>query len=289
MDAMLFIMLKYVLCTYNPTLKLVKGRQQTQYLSRLRDTLNTIFDDYKSSRPELKYEVLLPNGEENQILVFSLLNDNINKLLQPEDQIIGNALAGQKIVTGYSNFPYIDPGPTMKGYGIYNDNRKYYIFGDLVNGPKKVSSKDDNRSNYIDNSKTINISFRDFSDNLQGIINSLARELDSSDDPQDFILSKKLKETAIDLEEAIQEIPADIEPYSADMEKVRRTLQKKGLRERIETLGEDLIDEKSDLRKKIGSGVKTLQKIGKAYNSVGQWFGLPHVPDFFLGKDDKNK
>ena len=41
----------------------VRGPKQTEYISKLRDTLNNIFADYKTSYPKLKCEVLLTSAE----------------------------------------------------------------------------------------------------------------------------------------------------------------------------------------------------------------------------------
>ncbi|MBU1628096.1 hypothetical protein KKB18_12075, partial [bacterium] len=61
----------------------------------------------------------------------------------------------------------------------------------------------------------------------------------------------------------------------------------KSTRERLFKFLEDLGDEKTKFNKVIKGakkGVEGLQKIGKLYNKVGQWFGLWRVPDVFLGK-----
>ncbi len=37
------------------------------------------------------------------------------------------------------------------------------------------------------------------------------------------------------------------------------------------------------------SGVKNLQKVGKAYNAIAEWTGMPQVPRVLLGKTKKKE
>jgi len=100
----------------------VVGDRKTEYISLLRDTMNSIFDDYKTSRPELKYEVLVP-AEMEYSLGRSVNLTEVNKLLHTEENIAGNASAGQKLVIGNS---LVDPEPTIKQYNItVNIDRNY--------------------------------------------------------------------------------------------------------------------------------------------------------------------
>jgi len=107
----------------------VKGPKRTEYISKLRTTLERIFDDYKNSlQSELKYEVLIPKDLQSQVDILS----DYDKLLQPVDQIIGNATAKQKLFI--PRLPLIDPNPTVYAYydyrtinvgpnGIYQEGR----------------------------------------------------------------------------------------------------------------------------------------------------------------------
>ncbi len=60
------------------------------------------------------------------------------------------------------------------------------------------------------------------------------------------------------------------------MNKLKRFLKKLG-------------DENSDYGKILSGtkkGIETAQKLGRTYNKIGQWMGLPHIPDVLLGKED---
>jgi len=269
----------------------MKGPNQTEYISKLRDTLNIIFDDYKSHRPELKYEVLLPDDLEDNIARLSYTSDDIIKLMQPEEQIIGNSIAGQKLVIGSPRLPLIDPAETMLAYNMYYDNRTINILntknihGDFVQG-----NKTDDQSTHITQYQTINVQFQNCSINFQEGLNFLARSFRKLGTSEDIELAEELEETASDLEEALGMIPAGTTPDSEEMEKVKVSLRKKGLLYRLESLNDELCDENSELHKKavkIRKGVETLQKLGARYNDVVQWFGIPQIPTSLLGNFGK--
>ncbi|MCP4215505.1 MAG: hypothetical protein GY765_12700 [bacterium] len=67
---------------------------------------------------------------------------------------------------------------------------------------------------------------------------------------------------------------SDKKELAAPMNKLKRFLKK-------------LRDENSEAGKILAAtkkGMETAQKLGRAYNTVGQWLGLPHIPDVLLGE-----
>lgn len=101
----------------------VKGEASTKLLSLMRKSLDSIFNEYKDGRPELKYEVLLPPGWNEQENRPFFRHDELKNFIQSEDLIIGNADAGQKIIIGNRAVPPIDPGLTVAGYDIFSIQR----------------------------------------------------------------------------------------------------------------------------------------------------------------------
>jgi len=60
---------------------------------------------------------------------------------------------------------------------------------------------------------------------------------------------------------------------------------KKGVTSRLKRLVNALSDEKSSLHKTVKgvkNGISIAQDIGKGYNDIAQWMGLPQVPKPFL-------
>lgn len=70
----------------------------------------------------------------------------------------------------------------------------------------------------------------------------------------------------------------------------KEEVKKKGLLKQLGQVVEDLGDEDSTLHKSIEGmkkGVSIAQDIGKEYNKLAQWIGLPQVPTPFLKKEKK--
>jgi len=123
-----------------------------------------------------------------------------------------------------------------------------------------------------DNRLTQNIfNFKDCNLELQGELTELSRKLQR----------KGLEEDAIELAEAVEILE---EVKDADKEEVK----KKGIAKKLRRIVEDLGDDKSTLGKTIKGmkhGVEIAQDIGKQYNKIAQWLGMPQVPGLFLGED----
>ncbi|MDH6303848.1 small GTP-binding protein [Parabacteroides sp. PF5-5] len=113
--------------------------------------------------------------------------------------------------------------------------------------------------------------FKDCNINLQGVLNDLADSL-------------KYKDYAEEAEE-VEEVVAALE--SAEDLKTPEQIKKKGILNKVKRVLDDLTNEESDLYKKaekIKKRVETVQKVGKAYNDIAQWVGLPQIPRPLLGE-----
>jgi len=88
-----------------------------------------------------------------------------------------------------------------------------------------------------------------------------------------------LEEDAIELAEAVEILE---EVKDANKEEVK----KKGIAKKLRRIVEDLGNDKSTLGKTIKGmkhGVEIAQDIGKQYNKIAQWLGMPQVPGLFFG------
>ena len=127
---------------------------------------------------------------------------------------------------------------------------------------------------------------------FQGDLNTLARSFRKSGNPEDIELAEELEETASDLDEAQEMIPADATPDSTEMEAVNQSLRKKGLLNRLEDFYDELCDENSKMHKRatnIRNGIKMIQKVGTHYNDIAKWFCLPQIPQVLLGEFGKKE
>ncbi len=246
----------------------VKGPEQMEYITRLRNTLNGIFDEYKSNKPELNIELLIPDELKEHPDKYLIAPTDVDCFMQPINHIMANASIGQMQYTGNASLPWIDLMKTMQGYGLF-------VMGNLVLG------------NYNDYSKNMNIGFTNCSINLQGDLNFLARQFSKLNDDT---IADELNATASDLDEIEKAISANVGHNSHELNETVTSLRKRGLLGRLENLYNDLCNEDSELRKKtikIKNGIETIQKLGAHYNEVAQWIGLPQIPSPLLGNSKK--
>ncbi len=217
----------------------VTGADKTAFISSLRQSLNTIFESYKSKRPELVYRVIdnaLPQQE----------------LWLDERKIVNHVLNNQPYYNDITN-QNLPLQPVINIYQIQVSGNQPVIIGGQ------------------DNRLTQNIfNFKDCNLDLQGSLNDLVRQFEKKD----------LKEDAIELAEAV-EILEEVEGAS------KEEVKKKGIAKRLRRIVEDLGDDKSSLGKAIKGvkhGASIAQDIGKQYNKIAQWLGMPQVPGLFLGR-----
>jgi GTPase SAR1 family protein len=96
----------------------VKGPKRTEYIDKLRTTLNNIFADYKNSCLELKYEILFNAGNDTSSITREAL-------LRSEYNLKFTAGTGQKLVTRFKGkLRRINPRPTMEAYSLKADPKE---------------------------------------------------------------------------------------------------------------------------------------------------------------------
>jgi small GTP-binding protein len=225
----------------------VKGSNKTEYLSTLRETLNSIFEAYKSKKPELQYRVER-YGE-------------ISTEIEKQDPLW---LADRKIFNhALDNVPYYDDSTRQSIYltqtaNIYNVTAHTFLSG--------------TSSQYLDQSIHNTFNFKDCNINLQGNLNDLARQLTKAGKTEE---AGELKEAAALLAEAEE---------CTKPEEIKKKGIAAGLQRFAEKLGDE---ESSLCKtiKGIEKGIGVAQDIAKGYNKIAKWLGLPHVPNVFLKKE----
>ncbi|MDR2970797.1 MAG: hypothetical protein LBU83_02535 [Bacteroidales bacterium] len=227
----------------------VKGGNKGEYISKLRETMNEIFDSYKSQKPELQYRIVQIGENIPQQAIRQSEDDDI---LLPYETIKTYAEMGQQYLHPQLRL-FINLGPTAQVFNITNN---------IIN--------DNSIANNSNNTITNTFNFNNCNINLQGDINSLIRALDLKKDS--------------DIIEELQGIVSDLE--EAETVESPEKMKKSGLLAKLSHFIEDLGDENSRTYKAINglkNGVKTAQKMAKTYNDIAQWIGLPQVPKPFLG------
>ncbi|MDR0969070.1 MAG: hypothetical protein LBM67_00850 [Lentimicrobiaceae bacterium] len=225
----------------------VQGNDKTAYLSKLRETLNDIFNSYKSKKPELQYKIerRLPAG----------LSEKGKELWLPEEVISNHYVNNRSYYDAYSNRD-IPMQAIVQNFNITVNVEKLILGG---------------QGNVIDESIHNTFNFNGCNITLQGNLNDLASLLEEQGDKKE---ADELKKAATILE-------------AAKNYKTPEELKKKGILNRLKQIVEDLGDENSTLYKKVKgvrNGIRIAQAIGKGYNDIAQWCGLPQIPRPFLGK-----
>lgn len=225
----------------------VKGSDKTNYIGILRQTLNDIFNSYKSKKPELQY----------RIERFGQIPDEVeanNPLWLPDKKIFNHTI---------DKVPYYDDNTRQlidlqKTVSIYNINGSNLIVGGQGN-------------QLLDKSTHNTFNFYDCNIGLQGNLNELALALKNTGN----------KEAAKELETAVLALE------QAEKCQTKDEVKKKGIANTLKRLVEDLCDDDSKLHKTvegIKNGISIAQDIAKGYNDIAQWVGLPQVPKPFLKK-----
>jgi len=248
----------------------IKGTDKTAYLATLRETLKNIFESYKTIKPNLLYEVLMPEEYEE----IKLLNPLENKtpIMLPERVISGYLRAGRSFFDPENEID-ISLNKTGREYAIVN-----FFFAPVL-------IQNNNHSIRV----TYNTDLRDRVVNLQGELNGLAVDLRA----KNFIDDADYVETIATAIENMQQV-IDSTPQKS---KFDETLIKKGLVSQIKEFCDELTDENSELNKKVAklrNGTKKLQKIGKIYNDFARVTpSLPQAPEAMLalikGDMDENE
>ena len=222
----------------------VKGTDRTNFISKIRDTLNDIFESYKSQRPELSYKVVDESKPRRQ------------ELWLPEQEI-ATLNKRNKPYYDYRTDTNIPMKPTVVNYNITH----YHI--SVSGGEVGVIGGD----GQIDRSMTFN--FQNCNIELQANLNDLAQRLTKQGNQDDV---EELKETANTLKEV-----KDVK----DKEEIREKGIVNRLKHIVEDLGDEESGLHKAV-KGIRNGVSIAQDIAKEYNKIAQWLALPQVPEPFL-------
>ncbi len=225
----------------------VKGKNKTNYISTLRDTLNDIFKSYKSKIPDLQYRIVRFGEIPKEI-------EKENPLWLSEKNIFYHFLRRTPFydaVTGQ----YIDLKSIIDKLEI---NIKNLTLGS---------------GDIIDNSIHNTFNFQNCNINLQSNLNELARLFKKTGNLEE---AEELEYTAEVLDEAKQLQKDEIKKKGV-FNNVRRFL---------EDLGDDKSKLHKTV-KGLKRGISIAQDIAKTYNDIAQWAGLPQVPKPFLKKEDK--
>ena len=240
------------------------GPNRTDYITRVRATMDAIFDSYKSTKPELRIEILMPESSD--------------RIMVAEKEIQSHIALGQKLINS-NTLEQIALEPTQKEYGIKN----YFLNIFIGSRFDKFALYDQSVTD--DHSVATTINLYDSTLNLQGDLNSLARTIQAAF-PADDEDARELMLAAQELGQVQAMVPKDTGEVP---EGIKDEVAKKGLFNTLKNICVDLQDENSSLYKKavtVKRGIQTVQKIAEQYNNIAQWFGLPQVPKVFLSKKD---
>jgi len=223
----------------------VKGDNKTEYISKLRDSINEIFNSYKSQNPELEYRVEL----------YGLVSHERNELWLTENKVLGHI---------NQNEPYFDDQTGKKIYlneivSIYN----IQIHGNVFIGSSGIT--------LIDNSVTNNFNFHNCTIGLQGNLNDLSQLLQEKENIEE---AEELTNTASLLEKVEQ---------CKTPEEVKKTGILSRISRMMNEFNDENSSFHSAI-KKVKNGISIAQDIAKTYNDIAQWAGLPQVPTPFLKK-----
>jgi hypothetical protein len=225
----------------------VKGSDKTNFISRIRSTLNSIFESYKTQRPELIYKVIDGTQTRRQ------------ELWLPEPEIAALEKRN-KPYYDYLTDANIPMQPTVVNYNITH----YHV---TVSGGEIGSIGGDAN---IDRSTTFN--FQNCNIALQGNLNDLARRLEKQGNTED---ADELKETA--------DILKEVKDVKDKEEIVEKGIAQR-LKRIVDDLGDE--DSRLHKTVKgIRNGIGIAQDIAKEYNKIAQWLALPQVPTPFLKKE----
>lgn len=235
----------------------VIGENRTQYISLLRATLNNIFEEYRSKKPQLEYKV--ERDEPKQ----SILRKPEEMPIWMENGQIANLVA--------KDIPFIDH-ITAKRIPLEKVAESFNITINNYTVHTQSFSQHQGDSNQDDHSTHNTFNFKDCNVSLQGNLNALARKLAKVDEEE----AEEVKEVV----EALNEAKACESPEAA---------KEKGLDKTIGRWMQDLADENSNLHKTVNGikrGAGIAQDIAAEYNKLAQWLALPQVPKPFLKKGD---
>jgi len=243
----------------------VKGDDRTVYLNKLRTSLNSIFNLYKSKKPDLEYRIdRFGQIQDLERFGVRVHVDDVAEISKQMEGIIPLWLPDSKI---YNHFidgrPYYDDMTGKEIYMNYSVHNYHITAESFIQG---------GQGNTIDRSIRSTFNFHNCNISLQGNLNDLASSLKRKGEAEE---AEVLEEAAKALAEAEQH-------------KTPEEIKKKGIAAKLKRIVDDLNNEDSNLSKTIKGikhGISIAQDIAKGYNDIAQWIGLPQVPKPFLGKE----
>ena len=225
----------------------VSGKYKTEYLDKLRKTLNEIFSEYKSKKPELQYRVerfgQIPDEKEKS-----------NPLWLSDSKIYNHFVNDRLYYDDYSNRD-LPMGGVVKIYQITAEN--------------VITESQGAR---IDKSVRNTFNFHNCNFELRENLNDLARSLKSKGELED---AKELEDVVMVLTDAKEcKTPEEIKGKGI-VNKLKRIVM---------DLGDENSNLHKTV-KGIKYGVSIAQDIAQGYNDIAQWCGLPQVPKPFLRRE----
>lgn len=225
----------------------VKGVNKTKYISTLRETLNDIFNSYKSKKPELQY----------RIERFGQIPDEVetrNPLWLPDQKVFTHAK---------DNVPYYDDLlrqliDLQKTVNIYNITAQTLISGQ--------------GNQFLDQSTHNTFNFQDCNLSLQGYLNGLSQ-----------LLTEEGKNTEATELANVAKFIEQTEQCKTKEEVKKKGLADR-LKLLIDKLSDENSSLHKTI-KGLEYGVEKAQEIAEGYNKIAQWLGLPQVPKPFLKKE----
>lgn len=229
----------------------VKGSAKSNYISDIRETLNDIFESYKSLQPTLSYKIVGDDVAPNRDLYLS------------EQKIVNHVKNGEDYYDDVLD-QKISLRAVKELYKIFSDTNVNHYHGD-----NQTHIGGDNRG--VVKSTTIN--FKDCNLDLQGNLNYLIEKLSKTVDQEDLE----------DLQKVVT-VLAEIEDNN-NKEEVKEILKKNSVSRRLGDFVEDLGDEKSSMAKKIKgvkNGAKVVKDIVTLFNKAANWAGMDTIQDIAL-------
>jgi GTPase SAR1 family protein len=222
----------------------VKGEGKTAYMSRLRETLNDIFNSYKSEKPELQY----------RIERFGQIPDEADLWLSG------------KTILNYSN----------KNRSYYDDDTDQNIPMEPIRDKYHITAENvifggEGHRVIRDQSTHTAFNFYNCNIGLQGNLNGLAQLFSEGGHKEE---AEELTRVATALKQV---------KNAKDPEEVKESGMFSRIKRWVDNLGDEKSSLHKTVEG-MKYGISLAQDIAQGYNDIAQWAGLPQVPKPFLKK-----
>jgi len=197
----------------------VKGGDKTDYIGKLRETLNNIFETYRSKKPELAYRISSYGSPD---LLVKALRDT--PVMLSEKAIVGHIVNGRDSYFEPESGTIIPLQPVVQNYNIYmqggkveigNKNKNEQNFYMDVTGNVAIANKGVQYSQINNNVMAEQVRQRDqiSDEDLQAILDGLKQLVDSGE--------LKRKD-----EDAVRQLTTEVEaaPKASRWSKIRASL-----------------------------------------------------------------